>query len=190
MTHCEPATGASPDSARVNNDGMAQKLLGGTETTATRQTERRAARIERRHRSLWSVWYGGFKPRRRAPPRRGDDLRFQVIDWYSAHLLAVSLGILIASATDAFLTINLLMGGADEVNPVMALLVYRSAWVFTAVKMSITGASVLLMVFLARYRFMRLFKVELVLYAVLVGYMTLIGYELWLLNSTSDTPLL
>jgi len=105
-------------------------------------------------------------------------------------LLAVAIGILLLSVADAFLTLLLLQGGADEVNPIMAALIYRSVATFTALKMGMTGVGVLLMVFLARYRFMRLLRVEWALYGVLMGYATLIGYEIWMLKSAAELPIL
>ena len=124
-------------------------------------------------------------PKAGASPRR---FALSPLDWYAAHLLAVSLGILLLSATDAFLTAVLLLHGADEVNPLMAVLVYHSVAVFAALKMAMTGASIVLMVFLARYRFMRVIRVELVLYAVLLVYVSLIGYETWMLNASGTCP--
>jgi hypothetical protein len=150
----------------------------------------RRARADRRRRVWWSVWYGSFNPRRRAPPRRLDDSRFHSLDWHSAHLLAVAITILLLSVTDAFLTVVLLQGGADEVNPIMAAVIYRSVGVFAALKMGLTGVSVALMVFLARYRFMRLLRVEWVLYGVLIAYVTLISYEVWMLKGPLDLPIL
>jgi hypothetical protein len=150
----------------------------------------RRARSDRRQRVWWSVWYGSFNPRRRTPPRRLDDFRFHSLDWHSPRLLAVAIGILLSSVTDAFLTVVLLQGGADEVNPVMAALIYRSVAMFAALKMSMTGVGVLLMVILARYRFMRLLPVEWVLYGVLIAYLTLIGYEVWMLKGPVDLPIL
>jgi hypothetical protein len=150
----------------------------------------RRARSDRRQRVWWSVWYGSFNPRRRTPPRRLDDFRFHSLDWHSPRLLAVAIGILLLSVTDAFLTVVLLQGGADEVNPVMAALIYRSVAMFAALKMGMTGAGVLLMVILARYRFMRLLRVEWVLYGVLIAYLTLIGYEVWMLKGPVDLPIL
>jgi hypothetical protein len=148
----------------------------------------RRNRTDRRDRFFWSVLYGSFNPRRRRPARRLNDSRFHPVDWYSAHLLAVSIGILILSATDAFLTGILLVHGADEVNPVMAALVYRSVSAFAAFKMAMTGISIVVMVFLSRYRFMRVLRVDLMLYAVLVVYAWLIGYEIWMLKGSSDLP--
>jgi hypothetical protein len=162
--------------ARRTNDG-------------TRSSERRQ-RQDRRRRSWWSLLYGSFNPRRRRPARRLDDYRFHPVDWYSPHLLAVSIGILLLSAADAFLTAFLLLHGADEVNPVMAVLVYRSVAMFAAFKMAMTGTGIVVMVFLSRYRFMRLVRVELLLYAVLAIYGWLIGYELWMLKGPNPLSLL
>jgi hypothetical protein len=150
----------------------------------------RRNRADRRRRVWWAVCYGSFNPRRRTPPRRLDDSRFHSLDWHSPHLLAVAIGILLLSVADAFLTLVLLQGGADEVNPIMALLVYRSVAMFAALKMAMTGAGIMLMVLLARYRFMRLLRVEWVLYGVLVVYAGLIGYEVWMLKGPVDLTLL
>jgi hypothetical protein len=145
---------------------------------------------ERRRRVWWSVFYGSFNPRRRTPPRRALDSRFQSLDWHAAPLLAVAIGILLLSVVDAFLTLVLLQGGAEEVNPIMAALIYRSVAAFAALKMAMTSVSVVLMVFLARYRFMRLLRVEWVLYVVLVGYLGLVGYEIWMLKGPLDLSIL
>src|SRR5271170_7464590 len=90
-------------------------------------TQERRHRFDRRRRVWWAMTYGSFNPRRRLPPRRLDDFRFHSLDWHSAHLLAVAIGILLLSVVDAFLTLVLLQGGAvAEVNPIMAALIYRS----------------------------------------------------------------
>jgi hypothetical protein len=148
----------------------------------------RRNRTDRRDRVFWSVLYGSFNPRRRRPARRLNDSRFHPVDWYSSHLLAVAIGILVLSATDAFLTSILLLHGADEVNPVMAVLVYRSVTAFAAFKMLMTGMSIVVMVFLSRYRFMRVLRVDLMLYAALIVYAWLIAYEFWMLKGSSDMP--
>ena len=151
-------------------------------TAAPRLLHDRRHRSDRRGRVWWSVCYGSFKPRRRTPPRRLDESRFHSLDWYSAHLLAVSIGILLLSVADAFFTLTLLQGGAAEVNPIMAMLIYRNVAVFAAMKMGFTSASIVLMVVLARHRFMRLVQVSWVLYMALLAYASLIAYELWMLK--------
>jgi len=147
----------------------------------------RRNRTERRHRRVYSICYGSFNPRRRSHPRRSDDHRFHSLDWYSAHLLAVAIGISLLSMADAFLTLTLLNGGAEELNPIMAALLYRSTTAFTIFKMATTGICVLALVVLSRHRFMRVIRVEIVIYIVLGTYMSLIGYELWLLEKPLDS---
>jgi len=153
-------------------------------------TPERRERADRRLRVWWSVVYGSFNPRRRAPQRRLNQLRYHSLDWHSSHLLAVAIGILLLSVVDAFLTVVLLQGGADEANPIMALFVYRSVAVFAAIKMALTSMGVVFMVFMARYRFMRRLPVGWVLYGVLIAYVSLIGYEIGMLKSSLELPIL
>jgi hypothetical protein len=142
----------------------------------------RRGQPDRRARFWWSILYGGFRPRRRRPSRRDTDGRFQSLDWHDSHLLAVSIGILLLSVADAFMTITLLAGGAVEVNPVMAAVVHRSAEVFALVKLAMTGMGVMLLVTLARYRFMRVIRVDVAMYCLLVVYLMLLSYEYWMLR--------
>jgi hypothetical protein len=137
---------------------------------------------ERRRRVWWSLCYGSFNPRRRAPPRRRADTGVHFLDWHSAHLLAVSIGILLLCVLDAFLTVFLLQGGAVEVNPIMAGLIYRNVAMFAALKMAMTSAGIVLMVYMARYRFMRMLQVEWALYGLLIAYASLILYEISLIK--------
>ncbi len=102
----------------------------------------------------------------------------------------MAIGILLLSVVDAFMTLILLQGGADEVNPIMALVVYRSVAVFAALKMALTSLGVVFMVFLARYRFMRRLPVGWVLYGVLIAYTSLIGYEIHMFKSPLELPIL
>jgi Domain of unknown function (DUF5658) len=169
------------------NDWTAAELRGNAPNVPVSASDRRD-RPDRRLRVWWSVVYGSFNPRRRRPPRRLNDSRYHSLDWHAAHLLAVAIGILLLSVADAFMTITLLSGGAVEVNPVMAVVVYKSAALFAGLKMAMTGMGVMLMVFLARYRFMRVVRVEMVLYAVLVAYVGLMGYEYWMLRELFDIP--
>lgn len=94
------------------------------------------------------------------------------------------------SAADAFLTAILLLHGADEVNPLMAVLFYRSIAIFTALKMAMTGVCIVLMVILARYSFLRVIRVELIMYIVLVAYAWLILYEIGMLKVSQELPIL
>jgi hypothetical protein len=148
--------------------------------------DERRRRPDRRRRLWWSLLYGSFRPRRRSPSRRTQDARYHAIDWHGAHLWAISIGILTFSVADAFLTMNLLSRGAIEVNPLMAAMIGRNVTAFASLKMAATGVGVMLMVFLARYRFMRVVRVEIILYCIFGAYLVLICHELSMLRQLSD----
>ncbi len=174
---------------RSIRQGDASKVPAVSLTDSDRRSgaDRRAL-PQRRRRVWWSVLYGNFNPRRRAPQRRNGDAGFQSRDWHSAHLLALAIGILLLSVADAFMTVTLLAGGAVEVNPVMAALVYKSTSLFAILKMTLTGLGVIFMVYLARYRFMQLIRVEVVMYGIFLGYAALLCYEFWMLQALVDIP--
>jgi hypothetical protein len=150
----------------------------------------RRRRADRRQRIFWSLLYGSIRPRRRRPARRLTDGRFHVLDWHATHLWAVSISILILSVVDAFLTLRLMSAGAVEVNPFMALFVGGNVAVFAGLKMAITGICVALMVLLAGYRFMRVLRVEVILYGVFMGYVVLICHEVGMLRQLTDAQIL
>jgi hypothetical protein len=168
------------------NDWVTRQLQNNSQAPEIAQERR--LRFERRHRICWAVVYGGFRPRRRNLPRRLDDSRFHSLDWHGAHLLAVAIGIVLLSVADAFLTITLLSSGAYEANPMMGALLHGNGAVFAGLKIGMTASGVLVMVALARYRFMRVVRVEMILYAILAAYFALIGYEVWLLQVKVIAP--
>ncbi|HKE44656.1 MAG TPA: DUF5658 family protein [Steroidobacteraceae bacterium] len=153
------------------------KQLLGTRLPSPGVPEDRRRATDRRNVTLWSMIYGGFRPRRRAT-RRALDHHLPIVDWHESHLLAIAICILLLSFADAFLTLNLLMRGAEEANPFMAALFYHNVAVFTAVKMALTGGGVLLLVALSRMRLFGRIKVVQALYATLVIYVVLVFYEL------------
>jgi hypothetical protein len=160
--------------------------FAAAQSTGSREARDRRSRPDRRQRIWWSLLYGSIRPRRRRPARRVEDGRFHVLDWHATHLWAVSIGILILSVVDAFLTLKLLSAGAVEVNPFMALFVGGNTAVFAGLKMAITGVCVALMVLLAGYRFMRVLRVEVILYCILLAYLVLIGHEVGMLRQFAD----
>jgi hypothetical protein len=143
----------------------------------------RRLRLERRRRHVWAVAYGSFNPRRRNT-RRSPEHHIQFVDWHDAHLLAIALGIVLLSSIDAFLTLNLLTQGAQEVNPVMEHLLYRNIAMFATVKMALTGLGVMTLVALSRCRVFGKFRVDLGLYLTLAAYAALVFYEFSLLDRT------
>ena len=143
--------------------------------------DRRRSQRDRRARLFHSLLYGGLKPRRRRGRREADHHR-PLVDWHGEGLLTSAIVVLLLCVADALLTLQLLTDGATEVNPLMALLVHRGALGFALVKLSLTGAGVLMLVSIARFRVFRQLRVAMFVHAALFGYSVLVAYELWLLN--------
>ena len=91
--------------------------------------------------------------------------------------------ILLLSVADAFLTITLIMRGAQEANPLLAFILRDHPEFFAVLKMGLTGSGVLVLVAVARARLFRIMRVGLVLQGVFVAYVALIAYEWWLLRA-------
>ncbi|MFL6602420.1 MAG: DUF5658 family protein [Steroidobacteraceae bacterium] len=139
---------------------------------------------DRRKRTLYSLVYGSFNPRRRGT-RRTDARSLRDLDWHHPQWLAVAMLIVVLSCVDAALTLTLIAHGAYEVNPLMASIVGGSALIFTVVKVGLTAGGVVLLTLAARMRAFGKIPVGFLLYAVLVGYGTLVIYELRLLEEVS-----
>lgn len=137
---------------------------------------------DRRRLSLRTFLQGGFTPRRRGG-RRGTEST-ALVDWHEPHLLLLSILILLLSVTDAFLTLTLLTRGAHEANPILAFVLERYPELFASVKMSLTGAGVLVLVAMARAKVFRVIRVSSIIHWCLGGYVLLIAYEWWLLGKT------
>lgn len=149
--------------------------------TAREDAAERRRGPDRRKRVARALVYGSFNPRRLGPRRDGEH-RLGAIDWYHPWWLAVATLILALCASDAILTVVLINRGAYELNPVLAPLIGRSGGLFVAVKVGLTGVSVVVLTLLSRMKAFGRLPVGLLLYGVLLGYGMLIGYELYLLG--------
>jgi hypothetical protein len=136
---------------------------------------------DRRRTTLGTFLRGGVTPRRRSGRRAGE--QHLPIDWHEPYLLFLSVMILLLSVVDAFLTVTLITGGAQEVNPLLEFILRVRPELFAAIKMGLTGAGVLVLVAVARARLFRVMRVGMVLQGIFVAYVALIAYEWWLLRT-------
>jgi len=113
--------------------------------------------------------------------RREDRLGF-LVQWHDSRFLYLALGVLILSAMDAVLTLNILSLGGVEVNPVMDYLIHTDIQLFVGVKMALTGAALVVLVAQAQFRFLNRWRVEWLLRALLPAYLCLITYEVALIT--------
>jgi Domain of unknown function (DUF5658) len=155
------------------NEPFDSQIATATPFAAT-PAERRTA-TDRRRVSLRSFLQGGLTPRRRTG-RRVDEQHLP-IDWHEPYLLFLSLMILLLSVADAFLTLTLIMGGAEEANPFLAFILKERPELFAVVKMGLTGLGVLVLVAVARARLFQVMRAGIVLQGIFVA------YEWWLLRS-------
>lgn len=173
----KPETAAAVD----RSDGPVMSHTPDTESEPAATNRRNAP--DRRERTLYALVYGSFNPRRRRA-RRVDARSLRDLDWHHPQWLAVAILIVVLSCVDAALTLTLIADGAYEVNPIMAPIVGGSALVFTLVKVGLTAGGVVLLTLAARMRAFGKIPVSFLLYAVLLGYGSLVFYELRLLEET------
>ena len=100
------------------------------------------------------------------------------LDWHHPWLFFLSIGTMLLSCADAFLTLLLLENGMIEANPVMAAVMQHGAGYFAASKMALTGFGILTLVYLAKLRFLDRVRTGLFLTAFFSAYATLVCYEL------------
>lgn len=126
---------------------------------------------------------------RRMHSRRSEEhRRFYFVDRFSPSMLLFVLMLLIASMTDAVLTIQLIEVGAQEINPLMHRLLGSGVMVFLMGKYVLTAVGLpLLLIFKNHYLFGspvrvgHLIPVIVALYAILIGYqLCLMSKHVWL----------
>lgn len=131
---------------------------------------------ERRSFTWRTVLFGFFRSRRHNH-RREDELDVRFIDWHHPWLFFLSIGVMLMSCLDAFMTLLLLERGMVEANPVMEAVLGQGTTAFAVSKMLMTGTGILTLVFLARARFLNRFRVGLLLTFFFSLYACLICYE-------------
>jgi Domain of unknown function (DUF5658) len=123
---------------------------------------------------------GCITPRRRLARRHGE--HDMLVDWHEPHLLFLALSILLLSVADAFLTLTLLTHGAEEANPVLYYVLHEYPSAFAWIKLSLTAVGVVVLVAMARTTVFRRIRVSSIMHSCLAVYLTLIGYEFWMLT--------
>ena len=132
--------------------------------------------VDRRRFSWKTVLFGYFRSRRHNV-RRGDDGDVVFLDWHHPWLFFLAVGTMIMSGLDAFLTLQLIDHGMLEANPMMAALLGHGTAAFAASKMLMTGTSILILVFLAKARFLNRVRAGIFLTIFFSAYACLVCYE-------------
>ncbi len=130
-----------------------------------------------RRRFGWRTVLYGFTLSRRRDVRRTNDAEILFLDWHHPWLFFLSVGIMLMSCIDAYMTLLLLDRGMVEINPVMAAMLGQGTAAFAASKMAMTGTSILTLVFLAKARFLNRLRTGLFLTFFFSAYACLVCYE-------------
>lgn len=141
-----------------------------------RLQERRAAP------SFVCLYQLGIKRGRRVAQRRSERGVMAYVDQYGWHLVACVIAIVLLSATDAFLTMNILAGGGAELNHFMAALIEQGMQQFVFTKLALTSLAVIMLTIHHEAKLCAGFRCRHLIYLFLFGYVCLIGYELLLLQ--------
>ena len=120
----------------------------------------------------------GFLRSRRHSHRRTEDFDGVFIDWQHPWLFFLAVGTMLLSCADAFLTLQLIDRGMIEANPVMAAVMGGGTAMFAATKLAMTGVGILVLVFLAKARFLDRIRTGLFLTIFFSGYCCLVCYEI------------
>lgn len=134
------------------------------------------AEVDRRTFSWRTVLFGYVRSRRRHP-RRDVDSEVLFLDWHHPWLFFLAVGTMLMSCLDAFMTLQLLERGMVEANPVMAAILGQGTTAFAVSKMLMTGTSILILVFMAKARFLNRFRTGLFLTMFFSIYACLVCYE-------------
>ena len=132
--------------------------------------------MDRRAFSWRTVLYGFLRSRRREH-RREQETEIRFLDWHHPWLFFLSVGTMLLSSLDAFMTLLLIERGMVEINPFMAAVMEHWTAVCAATKLAMTGAGVRMRVFLAKSHFLNRFRTGLFLTVIFSFYACLVCYE-------------
>jgi len=145
--------------------------------TETVIDEARLVQEDRRNFS-WRTVLFGFALSRRRMHRRNDDSDVIFLDWHHPWLFFLSVGTMLLSCADAFLTLELLSRGMVEANPVMQAALDQGTGFFAATKLAMTAVGIFTLVFLAKAHFLNRFRTGVFLTIFFSAYACLVCYEL------------
>lgn len=134
--------------------------------------------IVERRRFTWRTVVYGFTLSRRHRHRRQVDNEVVFLDWHHPWLFFLSVGTMLLSCADAFLTLQLLNRGMVEANPFMQAALNQGTEFFISLKLLLTALGIFVLVFLAKAHFLNRFRTGLFLTVFFSAYACLVCYEL------------
>ncbi|SDW64722.1 hypothetical protein SAMN05421882_102024 [Nitrosomonas communis] len=134
---------------------------------------------------FFCLYHVGIKKGRRINKRRSG-AGAAYVDSYAPHLVLCTIAIVLLSAMDALLTLNILARGGTELNIFMTILMEDSTEKFVHFKLALTSLALIFLIIHHNHQLIAKLQVRHLLYLILFGYLTLIGYEVALLTISSS----
>lgn len=131
-----------------------------------------------RRQFTWRTVFFGFLRSRRRDVRRDSEGEVLFLDWHHPWLFVLSVGTMLLSGVDGFLTLELLQRGMVEANPLMAGVLGWGTESFAVAKMALTAIGILMLVYLAKARFLDRIRVGIFLTVLFSVYCCLVCYEI------------
>ena len=142
---------------------------------------------DRRRRYLRSLLFSIFKRRRQSRRRDADSVENTFVDVHEPKLAIIYLLTLFLCMTDAFLTLNIIDNGGEEVNPFMAYLMDKDLSLFFWVKFAMTAFGMLFLISHKNFTFYRVINGYHLFYGIAVMYVALVNYEIILIARITST---
>ena len=137
-----------------------------------------------RRRGQWRTLAHSLYRRRRRGNRRGQDLgRNSYVDWHEPWLLALSMAIIALCVADAFLTLDILERGGEELNPIMRWFLEHDSQVFIVAKLTMTATCLAFVIAHKRFRLWSKITGYQILWSIFFAYVGLITYQIGLLST-------
>ena len=137
---------------------------------------------DRRTFHMRSLFHSLYKRRRRNLRRTADRHKEHYVDLHEPKLLITGVAILVMSCMDAWFTLLLLQHGAEEINPLMRLLIEIDTGLFIKTKIAITAFYV---IFIIAHKNFWLLKNKIRVHALMsitfAMYFIVINYQIGLL---------
>jgi len=169
----EIATAVPPSEILMTDSPLAPEL--GEEYIRVVRT------VDRRVNHRRAMWYSLFMRRRRALRRDDEKGRHYYIDLHEPWLFSLAMAMCLLSVSDAFLTLNLLQLGSEELNPLLDYFLSLDVRLFFVVKFAITTFCIVFLVMHKNFVLFNRISGLQVLVLSIMAYSVLVCYEITLL---------
>lgn len=160
---------------------MSESAITACEPVLGPEAVRTIRRRERRRDHRRAAFYSFFKRRRSGARRDIEQGAHSYIDLHEPWVFYIAMGAFLLSVTDAFLTLQLMAIGSEELNPMLDYFLSKDVNLFVGIKFVISAACIMFLVMHKNYLLFNRVSGLQILMASIATYTVLVGYELSML---------